>query len=197
MTLWFTADQHFGHDSIRQYTQRPFDSVDEMDFEMIRRHNAVVQHGDTVYMLGDFTLSGGERAARYLSLLRGEIMIIPGGHDAWAHKKRIYISADHLAVQILDPLVVLEVDDGCWLTLCHYPMRSWERSHYGMHHLHGHSHGAVGKFYSAYEHELAPGEFCGWAMDVGVDSNEFAPVSLESVIEQLNEVSHAETPSAV
>lgn len=196
MTTWFTADQHFGHDAIRMHTGRPFVDVAEMDAEIIRRHNLAVRPGDKVYMLGDFTLKGPSHAARYLAQLHGELFIIPGGHDDWARRNRIFISKDLIAVQILDPLVVFEVDDGLDLTLCHYPMRSWDRSHYGMHHLHGHSHGTLGKFYPAYDKQFPPGQVSGWAMDVGVDSNDFGPVSLASVVDQLNEVSRGKDPAA-
>lgn len=198
MTIWFTADQHFGHDRIREYAERPFGSVAQMDEEIIRLHNAVVDPKDTVYMLGDFTLKGARDAADYLSQLNGELLLVPGGHDDWAHKNRIYISKSGLAVQILDPLVLFDVDDGLCLTLCHYPMRSWDRSHYGMHHLHGHSHGAIGKFYASSDRQLSSGARCGWAMDVGVDTNNFQPISLDEVVLAFNKVGvvHGEDPAA-
>lgn len=31
MTVWFTADTHFGHDKIRVYCKRPFASIEEHD----------------------------------------------------------------------------------------------------------------------------------------------------------------------
>ena len=56
------------------------------------------------------------------------------------------------------------------ITLCHYPMAVWDRKHYGAWHLHGHSHGTF---------EYKNGET---AIDVGVDSQEFAPVSLDRIV---------------
>ena len=47
---------HFGHDQILRYCKRPFGNVDEMDNELIRRWNEVVQPSDTVYHLGDFSM---------------------------------------------------------------------------------------------------------------------------------------------
>jgi len=54
--IWITSDQHYGHANILHYAIRPFENVQEMDRELIRRHNEVVQSKDTVYIVGDFTL---------------------------------------------------------------------------------------------------------------------------------------------
>ena len=52
MTLWFTSDEHYGHSKVIEYCARPFDDLDDMHAQLISRHNAVVQAGDTVYHLG-------------------------------------------------------------------------------------------------------------------------------------------------
>ena len=53
------------------------------------------------------------------------------------------------------------------MTLCHFSMRVWPKSHYDSWNLYGHSHNCL------------PGE--GKSMDVGVDAHGFAPVSFEEV----------------
>ena len=40
--VFFTADPHFGHTNIIRYENRPFDSAEEMDQELIRRWNETV-----------------------------------------------------------------------------------------------------------------------------------------------------------
>ena len=37
---FFTSDEHYGHDKVREYTHRPFFTWQEMDEELIRRHNS-------------------------------------------------------------------------------------------------------------------------------------------------------------
>ena len=37
--FFFTADEHYGHTNIIKYCDRPFASVEEMDAEIIQRHN--------------------------------------------------------------------------------------------------------------------------------------------------------------
>ena len=56
--IFVTADHHFGHANIIEYTNRPFASVEEMDAALIAAWNERVTDYDLVYHLGDFTLEG-------------------------------------------------------------------------------------------------------------------------------------------
>lgn len=78
MTTWFTADTHFGHANIIKYCNRPFKSVDEMNEKLISNWNSIVQEGDTVYHLGDFSFRG---YYRYKNRLNGKIILLRGNHD--------------------------------------------------------------------------------------------------------------------
>jgi calcineurin-like phosphoesterase family protein len=42
--FFFTADEHYGHANIIKYCNRPFTSVDEVDAEIIQRHNELAEH---------------------------------------------------------------------------------------------------------------------------------------------------------
>ena len=55
------------------------------------------------------------------------------------------------------------------IVLCHFPMLTWNRAHYGAWHLHGHCHGSL------------DGKFDGKRLDVGVDCHDFAPISYPEV----------------
>jgi len=179
--IYFTSDHHFGHENIIKYCHRPFESVKEMNQEMIWQWNNVVASDDIVYHLGDFTLLDEEIAQWYFSRLSGQIRILsnPWHHDkrwlrwAMSSKHHQFISGDGAKVQLLPPMVVLELDKGKkWplvIVLCHYPLSEWDRKHYGAWHLHGHSHG-----------NLRP---IGLMLDVGVDQHNFVPVSLDQVTE--------------
>lgn len=187
--IWFTADNHFGHENIIRFCKRPFADVDEMDRVMIERWNQVVKPGDEVYHLGDFTLAWIDHAERYFRQLNGRIRVLG---NIWHHDKRwlpaktigheygfskIFSQQGKWPVKILPPMYVLEIEelsrDGRPLpiVLCHYPMAEWDRKHHSAWHLHGHSHG---------QHKYSDGEY---AIDVGVDVWGFTPLSLGGVLE--------------
>jgi calcineurin-like phosphoesterase family protein len=74
--LFFTSDTHFGEERTLQLSKRPFSSVEEMDWEMVKQWNALVTDKDTLYHLGDF---GNPKMLQYL---RGErIYLLPGNYD--------------------------------------------------------------------------------------------------------------------
>ena len=103
---FFIADTHFGEDSVFRYENRPFPSVSEMDEEMIRRWNAVVRPGDSVWHLGDFGADGHE--SEILSRLNGVKYLVKGNHDTKS-------SADYRSfgfAEVYDRPVIL---DGFWI----------------------------------------------------------------------------------
>jgi calcineurin-like phosphoesterase family protein len=73
--IWFTADTHFGHKRTLELSKRPFTSVEEMDWSIIRNWNSVVTDRDTVYHLGDV----GD--FNKLAHLKGDIVLVPGNYD--------------------------------------------------------------------------------------------------------------------
>jgi len=150
-----------------------------MDYELIQRWNDVVEPSDTVYHLGDFTLQ--DDASQYFRQLNGYIHVL---YNPWHHDKRWikarmdtsvntrYVSKSGHPIVARDPMAVLELDRTrkCpSIVLCHYPLARWDRQHYGAWHLYGHVHGR-------YQGE-------GYCYDVGVDNNDFYPVSLERIRE--------------
>lgn len=159
--IFFTADDHFGNESIIRYCSRPFKSVEEMDEALITNWNNKVKPGDTVYNLGDFCfINKREDILKLRARLNGNIILVEGNHDdnignpgnfGFASKHKI------LEVKI----------NGCHITLCHFSMNVWPRSHYDSWSLFGHTHGTF--------------EGVGKSMDVGVDPNGYAPVSFEEV----------------
>ena len=175
--LWFTSDHHFNHANIIEYCHRPFLSVEEMNETMIERWNERVNPDDTVYHLGDFCLSADPD--RFLRRLKGCILLVPGGHDDKVLKSSL--------LTVLPPLKTIKVN-GIGYTLCHYPLRSWERSHYGWHHFHGHCHGTIGVTDFSDDIQLPPGQVRGRRWDVGVDCWDFYPLSIDSIIEIGQEV---------
>jgi len=81
MTIWFTSDQHFGHHNILKYCpNRQYDDIFAMNNDYVNRYNERVENGDTVYMLGDFSLKL-HFAEIYGPKLKGNKVLVPGNHD--------------------------------------------------------------------------------------------------------------------
>jgi calcineurin-like phosphoesterase family protein len=153
--IFFTADQHYGHKNIITYCNRPFASSWEMDEALIANHNKVVHPKDTVIHAGDFTLSKDRiYITSILRRLNGTHVFLRGSHDKWL---------DH-AAYIWERSI-----EGQYVVVCHYAMRTWARSHYNSWQLYGHSHG-----------KLPP---IGKQWDIGVDNNNFFPISFSQVKE--------------
>ncbi len=81
MTTWFTADAHFGHANIIRYCDRPYRSVEAMRSGLVRRWNAVVGESDRVFVLGDFALGRVEETLGVLKELNGVKELLVGNHD--------------------------------------------------------------------------------------------------------------------
>ncbi len=174
--IWFTADHHFGHKNIIDYCNRSFETIEEMDDRLINNWNEVIEPGDIVYHLGDFTLGNAKLAQSYFSRLNGSINILS---NPWHHDGRWlpgdYFSNSYTEVVKLPPMVVLEIPQRkgylVAITLCHYPLERWDRKHYGSIHLHGHCHGKL---------PCSP-----FRIDVGVDAQNYCPISLNSILEMV------------
>lgn len=75
MTVWFTADTHFGHERTLELSRRPFATVNNMDKYMINNWNEVVAPTDTVIHLGDF----GDYRKSFA--LNGKIHLLLGNYE--------------------------------------------------------------------------------------------------------------------
>ncbi len=178
--IWFTADHHFGHKNIIKYTDRPFETLKEMDDELVRRWNSRINQEDTIYHLGDFTLGGVDYARSYFLRLNGKIYVVPGGHDEHWCKTKEFLYSKHYVVEVLSQLYHCKVDKR-FIVMCHYPMHSWEKSHYGSLHLHGHTHGTIGIINQSSDVKMPPNQKQGKRIDVGVDCWDFYPISGVSI----------------
>lgn len=80
--IWFISDTHFGHKNIIEYCDRPFNNVEQMNKEIIKKWNKVVRGGDKVYHLGDFAFyNDKDKMTELVKKLNGDIYLIKGNHD--------------------------------------------------------------------------------------------------------------------
>jgi len=124
--IWFTADQHFGHENIIDYCVRPFRSAAKMDNFIISKYREVVKEEDTVYFIGDLTIKGPQYHG-YLEYIMGHLVgrkiLILGNHDkfnpftymelGFQSVHTILDIGDYILVH--DPAIATGLNDRKWL----------------------------------------------------------------------------------
>lgn len=80
MSVWFTSDLHFSHFNVIRYCGRPFSNAEEMNESLVSFWNSKVKEEDTIYCVGDFSLSASA-VEKYTSRLNGKKILILGNHD--------------------------------------------------------------------------------------------------------------------
>ena len=174
--IYFTADLHFGHENVIQHCSRPFISADEMDEALIGNWNATVTAKDEVYILGDFTMRPATEAHGYLTRLKGRKYFIRGNHDRFL---KGFTPFENYFEWVKD-YHELRINGQCFV-LFHYPILEWANYYRGSVHLYGHVH------VSETSAKLLEG-LKGPAFNVGVDVNDYRPVSIEKVMEWANQI---------
>ena len=169
--LFLTADEHHGHRNIIEKFQfRPFENVDQMTEELISRHNFKVGKSDRVIHIGDMFWRHCKDPISILKRLNGQHHYVMGNHEeAFKDFYGMTLAAKFVTVTEsykvdLKPFGIEKVP---YLFCAHFAHRVWPKSHNGSWHAYGHSHGAL------------PDDPKANSMDVGVDTNDYFPYSIE------------------
>lgn len=185
--IFFSSDFHFFHENIIHYSNRPFlkenkekitilkngetttpdfiPDVEQMNNQLILNWNKKVKKDDTAYILGDFGFAPVAKLQAIFDQMNGKKHLIVGNHDNEALKIKGWKSIEFGK----------EIKAGRGLiVLCHYAMKVWNSSHHGSIQLYGHSHNSL------------PGN--NQSLDVGVDAWDYAPCSLNEILEKMKKL---------
>lgn len=180
--IYFTSDTHFGHDNIIKFCHRPFKDVEEMNSELIRRWNEKVGPDDTIFHLGDFAFGGSDIWNNILKQLNGHKILIIGNHDIKNLREGYMQYFDYVGPQLL-----LNIEERS-VYLNHYPFLcyggSWRSPKNAVYQLFGHVHS--GPTSSGLDTERLVSLF-KYQYDVGVDNNNFTPISWSEVKNKIQE----------
>ncbi|MBC7679285.1 MAG: metallophosphoesterase family protein [Pseudorhodobacter sp.] len=155
MTLYLTADTHFGHHNIIAYCNRPYADVQQMQDGLVDRWNDVVRPQDEVWHLGDVAMGRLPETLQVVRRLHGRKHLVPGNHDrCWAgHSRAAEWTAlyQDVGFTLLPSQTTLAFGPKTAL-VCHFPYRdpAVVQQRYGQDHpdddgrwlLHGHVHDA-------------------------------------------------------
>jgi calcineurin-like phosphoesterase family protein len=187
MTMWFTADLHFGHANIIDYSGRPFADVESMNDGLISRWNDIVAPTDIVWVLGDVAMGRITETLPLVDELAGDKRLLAGNHDrCWAgHGTKAdewterYLDAGFAEVQ--QGQINLDIEQH-HVVACHFPYRGDSQDHdryvdqrpidQGSWLLHGHVHERWRQH--------------GRMINVGVDAWDWRPVSEAQIAEVID-----------
>lgn len=177
-SVFLTSDTHFGHVNICKFTNydgspvRPWDSVEEMDEEMVKRWNETVGPKDKVYHLGDVVIN--RRALATLDRLNGDKVLIKGNHDIFPLKDYVKYFRDIRGYHVLEGMI-----------LSHIPVSKGSIARFGTN-IHGHTHGnrvmKTAGIWPLKKQVIDPDYFC-----VCVEQTDFRPILFEDAIQRIKD----------
>lgn len=194
MTVFFTADTHFGHSNIVERFSRGnglFNSIQHHDALIQQKWFETVTDDDDVYVLGDIALGTLEESLKKFEILPGRKFLVPGNHDRvisleGAEKvkknKPLYESVGFTVLEEVVHFNVPTLYGEQEVLLSHFPYAvtefeniadRWKKVrpvNTGLPLIHGHTHSTNRVNLSE------PLEF-----HVGVDANNFTPVALTEI----------------
>lgn len=186
--IYFSSDWHLDHEKIIKLTNRPFKDLIEMNNTILERYKDDVKPGDTFYFLGDLGWSHATIEGFFINYHNPKVPFhwVIGNHDKKyiAHfKQRVLPRVKNVFLHegLLD-VEVMHKEEKYVMTLCHYPMITWNRSHFGAWQLYGHHH----TDYSGEFKYLRENAKCmGKQVNVSCDLWNYYPVSIDQVIDSM------------
>lgn len=170
--MYFTSDLHLDHARISQYCGRPFHTVEQMNDTLIKNWNRVVSPKDEIYVLGDFCMGSLPSALNHLRRLNGRKYLVAGNHDQKLLKHDEF-RAQWEWVKDYHEHRWTDAEGTKMIVMSHYPFMSWNGMHRMSWMCHGHCHSSLP--------DSRPWSTKGKILDVGVDANNYTPLSLEVV----------------
>ena len=143
--LWFMSDLHYNHENVIKFNRRPFENVKEMNWHIEQELITKVGPGDILFDMGDLFWKTDETTMKNVISLASpkEWYKILGNHDNYNVYRKSYIGT---LFTLLSDILEINVDHegrNYKLTLCHYPMISWNGKARGTLMIHGHCHGNI------------------------------------------------------
>lgn len=180
--IWFTSDLHFNHANIIRFCNRPWKTTEEMDKALISNWNSVVKPNDLIFDLGDFAFADRDKWIELLKQLNGKHYLILGNHDItrWPGNKVLPL------FERVEHQLTLKID-GRKVYLNHYPFLCYGGTYRDntskVYQLFGHVHS--GPNCSGLDKDRLINLF-PYQYDVGVDNNNYTPISWEQVKDKIN-----------
>lgn len=159
-----------------------------MNEKIIKNWNNIVTDEDEVYILGDISLSNSVVGVeKFVVQLKGKKHLIVGNHDnGWLKK---YKRDGYSFLESIQDYKELKIG-GEFFCMMHYPILDWNGKHNGAFMLHGHCHNNSSYNDNNVVHQAR-------IYDVGMDANNYTPISLQDICNKYYSQALAASPDAV
>lgn len=165
--IYFTSDTHFYNKKrLPRIGQRSFYDTAEKNTFMIQQWNRTVTSEDEVYILGDFSDGTAKQTEYLLKQLNGKKYLVIGNNDRYLDDKDFNRELFEWTKHYYE-LHTLNTK----FVLFHFPIEAWSGYSNDRVHLHGHIHRPLAMYEPIRRYE------------VGVDSHDGRPVSINTVWE--------------
>lgn len=176
--IYLTSDLHLGHSNIIKHCNRPFNSIEEMNEEILKNINNLVRPNDELYILGDlyFGAKQTENTFEYAKKIKcNHIHLIKGNHDM-SYKDLIKLNDKLKVFESISLYKELKYEKRLFV-LCHYPFmdNAWNKAMHGSINIHGHIHSN-----KDYNDEQKRNGILRY--DAGVDANDYYPVLIDDIL---------------
>lgn len=181
---YFSSDWHLGHTKVIEMGKRPFKNIDEMNDVIIDNMFVNVNKGDDFYFIGDIGYSAKEaiRVLEVASKKNARFHWILGNHDHRLKKQFQGKIKQYCQLNTMHETLEVKLTDKEGkhypAFLCHYPMLTWNKSHYNSFLLFGHHHK-----YTHKADEIRKFELGGKKLNVCCEFHDYKPLSELDVID--------------
>ena len=176
--LWFTSDSHFSHYNIIKYSNRPFESVQEMNERMIELWNERVRPQDHIYHLGDVSMCRPRHIKELMARLNGHKRLVRGNHDIFHTKEYMEVGWEEIyGIRVLENFI-----------FTHIPIHPASMANFRAN-VHGHTHD---------QPDLSPmmkinpkTQEVRWQhyLNISVEKTNYHPISLEDIRQSVRSLS--------
>lgn len=171
---YFTSDFHFAHENSAK--ARGFNSSEAHDSTIFENMFRVLKRGDILYNLGDWGMS--KKAVPIITEFYNKL------YSAGITLQNIWGNHDDNAIRLIKHKVITWSGDlkevkieHQPITLCHYPMYVYNRSHYNAFQIFGHIHNSDGTDKKLRANPIIQGK----KINVNVDMNNMLPLSFTEI----------------
>jgi len=175
--VWFISDIHFNHNKDFLYGARGFNTVQEMNNQLLKNFKETIDYNDVVFILGDNWLGDLKEGWELFQQVPGVKFLIRGNHDTDARWDFLTEKASsNPFINILGEAATVKIY-GCLFYLSHYPtvttnFNDYEKPlHHRLLNISGHTHSS-----EKWQKDV-PSSY-----NVSLEAHNLYPVSIDEII---------------